>query len=185
MTNLGKSFYATMQVGGALMAAGTLQQMKTQSDQIVSAAGPDGLPSGKDVVAIKLNQQRKKIGDQFENSISGFTEELTRYAKFQAEVYERDRVKFLDTADRALWASIFPGIEYGDLNSFYQQALFKISNALGQFKTQYKIWSEARLRYAEGNPHPRYGVEWSGEARRKRYEEYERRVPFRPMLHLA
>src|SRR5262245_7433034 len=57
MTNLGKSFYATMQVGGAVAAAGTTKEMERRIDQMVSAAAPDGLPTGKDVVAIKLNQQ--------------------------------------------------------------------------------------------------------------------------------
>src|SRR5262249_41619392 len=104
---------------------------------------------------------------------------LIRGAKFQPELYERDRVKFLENVDLALWASIFPDLAYGDLSSFYRQALFKISTALGKFKEQYKLWSEGRIRYATIKT---YGLsDWS----QKRFDEYIRIVPFRPLLHLT
>jgi len=143
MTSPGKGFYATMQVGGGILAAGTVEQVKKQV-----AADSSGAPTGKDIIAEKLNEQRKKLGAQFEKSISSFGGELARFDNFQPDVFERDRVKFLAAVDLALWDSIFPSIGYEDLSSFYQTALSTINSALGDFKHQYKGWSEARLRFA-------------------------------------
>jgi hypothetical protein len=184
MTDLGKGFYATMQVGGAMVAAGTVEQIKKQLDQI--ATDPSGTPTGKDVVARKLNEQKKKLAKQFSDNITSFASELTRYEKFQPEAYERDREKFLEATDRALWAVIFPSIDYEDLNAFYQKALTTITQALTEFNRQYKMWSEARVRYARSGA-PRYGYadyQTAGEDYQKRYQEYERRQPFRPNLNL-
>src|SRR5262249_50237972 len=58
MTSLGKVFYATMQVGGSLAAAGTIQQ--------IWAADPSGAPTGKDWIAEGLNEERTKIKNKFE-----------------------------------------------------------------------------------------------------------------------
>ncbi len=179
MTDLGKTFYAAMQVGGSVVAAGTVEQIKKQV-----AVDHSGAPSGKDVIAEKLNEQRKKLGEVFEKNLAAFGAELVRYEKFQPEAYNRSRETFLKDADRALWASIFPSTDYEDLNTFYKTALESITRALGEFKGQYKTWSEARLRVGMGSP-GRYGPELDGgQARRKRIAEFERRHPFKPQLNL-
>src|SRR5262249_35545051 len=139
--SLGKVFYATMQVGGSLAAAGTIQQ--------IWAADPSGAPTGKDWIAEGLNEERTKIKNKFEDNITKLAGELVRLEQFQPEVYERDRNKFLQNVDRALWASIFPSDNFEDLSTFYHNALKTIISALGEFNQQYKQWSEARIRYTQ------------------------------------
>ena len=172
MTNLGKVFYSTMQVGGGLAAAGTIEKL--------IASNSSGEATGKDWIAEGLNEERKKIKDQFEGIITKFANELVRVDQFQPEVYERDRNKFLKAVDRVLWASIFPSDEFEDLTTFYHNALNTIIRALGEFNRQYKAWTEARQRYAVGDI--RDG--WGDGRYEKRFKEYERRRPFRPLLNL-
>lgn len=178
MTKLGKVFYSTMQVGGGLAAAGTLEK--------IIASNSSGEPTGKDWIADGLDEERKKIKDKFEDNITKFAGELVRQDKFQPEVYERDRNKFLKTVDRVLWESIFPSDSFEDLSTFYHNALKIITGALSEFNRQYKMWSEAKRRYAlAGEPHYGYAdYKTAGQDYEKRLNEFVRRRPFKPLLNL-
>lgn len=175
MSALGKTFYATMAVGGAAVGSGTIQQLTQDSS---------GTPTGKDIVATYMNGQRKKLEEVFKKNIDSFAREIVRKQGMGHEDYERDRTKYLEQVDRLLWEAIFPEIPYGDLDAIYQTALKSIKTALVHFKTQYKTWSEGREYYGR-SPHREPGghiVNYGGDEYRKRVEEFERRHPFRPNL---
>jgi hypothetical protein len=177
MTSVGKKLYATMAVGGAVVGSGTVQKLVTDDS---------GNPTGKDAVAMMLNDQRKKLGEVFENSINGFVGELMKNKEFQYDNYAADENNFLRAVDEALWQSIFPSIGYEDFNAIYQQSMDLINRALISFKDQYKVWSQARRTHAEAPYRDRYGqyVNLDGGKRyREKLEEYERRIPFKPALN--
>lgn len=133
MTNLGKTMYAAMTVGGAFAASGLAQRV---------AADPSGEPTGKDVVADVLNTKRTELGSRLEHSVEWLANDLVE-GGFDLKRFRRSgRQDYLAAVDRVLWASLFPDIPVGDLKAIYRGGLNSISGALDEFKEEYEKYKQ-------------------------------------------
>lgn len=182
MTNLGKTMYATMTVGGGLAASGIVQRW---------AADPSGDPSGKDVIATILNNKRAEMGKKLKGiSVDMLAEDMVRNG-YDFKRYENGRGKYLDDVEKAVWTNLFPSIPFSDLNSIYKGALNSITKALEDFKQQYGKWKDqTQLCAAQLYPPTYVGPHFPDnrpEAIRTGREQplayCQRRHPFKPEIH--
>jgi len=155
------------------------------------ALNPEGIPSGKDVVADILNDKRKALGDQFKKNIDRYASELIRSGQFTAEKYRSAPTEHLKAVGQMLWANIFPQIPFEGWKEIYKSGLAAITGALKQFNAQYRMWREAVQRWStRHDPNARLSsfqgpVETRGKqpvTYQERVRYHEERYPFKAQL---
>ncbi len=175
----------------------TIGQTLYDTLTVVSTVGqsmaltPDGIPSGKDVIASILNDKRKEMGDQFKKNIDRYASELIKSGKFTAEKYRSAAAKHLQEADQILWANIFPRVPFEGWKEIYKSGLASINGALKQFNAQYRMWKEAVQRWSTRyDPNARLSsfqgpIETRGKnpvTYQERVRYHEQRYPFKADL---
>ena len=132
MSEVGKVMYVAMSHGGAVLGAGTVDQL---------ASGPSGDPSGKDVVQRELNAKRNQLGENFHQHVEEWASKLANLKMFKDASW-RNQEDFMEAADQFLWASMFPSIGYNDTTTMYNGALQKLNGVLADFNRQYRAWKD-------------------------------------------
>ena len=172
MTGIGKTMYVLMAHGGAVLGAGTVDQL---------ASGPDGAPSGKDVVQRNLNAKRNELGENFHKHVEEWASQMATAKIFEA-ASSRSQEDFMQAVDKFLWASMFPSIGFEDITTMYDGALKKINGVLADFNRQYRAWQKDTA--VPPRRHRVYhGEDVSlNEAEVGRAEQYRDSHPFNPKL---
>jgi len=179
MTSLGKTMYATMNVGGGIAASGVVQRWATD---------PSGDPTGKELVALVLNTKRKEMGEALERQEERLAYDLVLNG-FTFDRFQKGRTKYMTAVEEALWANLFPSIAKDDLNAIYKSGLNAINGALADFKKQYRAWRDNIQRCTARffvpmtqRPHTEDWPEEIRSGREKPLDYCRRRLPFKPKL---